>query len=280
MGPSLKNSRYLRALLSMLLVFITATSRAAEPPPLVIGITPFISTVALYKRFSPLSHYLSQQLGREVIIETVKNPELFSQEIGRHRYDLIFATPVMTLTALDGGHYNIGVASERKILPLLLVKGQSFIEHPKQLANKKVALPPRVSAINIMAKKWFISKGLKPEELPEFIHYNSHNAAYQAALSGDVDATFVASFAVKQMRKKLPLLRIIDNADYLPGSSILYAHSVDHALQRELTRLLVQMKYSQQGRDVLNQISQPPFREAIGSEYEVIRPYLASELGM
>jgi len=256
------------------MVFYSSILHAIEKTPLVIGVTPFISTVALFKRFSPLSNYLSDQLGREVIIETAKNPHLFSYEIGQHHYDLIFATPVMTLQAMDGGHYSVGVVSERKIVPLLMVNAQSAINQTQQLARKRVALPPKMGVINIMAEQWFLSKGIDTDELPEFIQYNSHNAAYQAVLNGDVDAAFVASFAVQQLRKKLPVLKVIDSADYLPGSSILYAHSVDQQLQKKITRILVKLKYSEQGREVLNRISLPPFRRSDGCEYEMIRPYL------
>ena len=84
----------------------------------------------------------------------------------------------------------------------------------------------------------------------------------------------MASFAVKQLRKKLPILRVIGSAGYLPGSSILYANTLDDSLQRQLTHRIVELKQSQQGREILNQISLPPFRRPEGSEYEIMRPYV------
>lgn len=246
----------------------------AASEPLVMGVTPFMSPVALFERFSPLRDYLSDNLGREVVLETAKNPKKFLQKIGEHEYDLVFATPVIAFRALDDDHYHVGVISEKKTQPLLMVAAQSLIEYPEQLSTKKVALPPTTSVINLMAERWFISKGVKYDELPEFVNYNSHNAAYQAALSGDVDAAFVASFAVKQLRKKLPILRVIGSADYLPGSSILYANTLNENLQKRLSHYIVELKQSQQGRKILNQISFPPFRQPDDSEYEVMRPYV------
>ena len=246
----------------------------AASEPLVIGVTPFMSPVALFERFSPLRDYLADQLGRKVVLETVKNPPKFLQKIREHEYEVIFATPAMASRLLDDDFYHIGVISERKMQPLLMVGPQSLLEHPEQLSRKRVALPPKIGPISFMAEKWFLATGLKVDELPEFVNYNSHNAAYQAALSGDVDAAFVANFAVKQLRKKLPVLRIIGSADYLPGSSILYADTLDDNLQRRLTNLMVELKQSQRGRDILNRISLPPFRRPEGSEYEVLRPYI------
>ncbi|HEA25588.1 MAG TPA: phosphate/phosphite/phosphonate ABC transporter substrate-binding protein [Ectothiorhodospiraceae bacterium] len=246
----------------------------AASEPLVMGVTPFMSPVALFERFSPLRDYLTDKLGREVVLETAKNYQRFLQKIREHEYDLVFATPVIAFRALDDAHYHVGAISEKKTQPLLMVAAQSLMEYPVQLSAKKVALPPTASVINLIAGKWFISKGVEPDELPEFVNYNSHNAAYQAALSGDVDAAFVASFAVKQLRKKLPILRVIGSAGYLPGSSILYTNSLDGNLQRRLTSLMVELKQSQQGREILNRISFPPFRRPGSSEYEVMRAYV------
>lgn len=258
------------------MLYHSISSSFAAGEPLIMGVTPFMSPIALFERFSPLRDYLSEELGREVVLETEKSPRKFLQKIRGHKYDLIFATPVMAFRALDYGHYQVAVISERKTRPLLMVKSYSLMESPEQLSTKKVALPPTISVINFMAERWFISKGLRPEELPEFVNYNSHNAAYQAALAGDVDAAFVASFAVNQLRKKLPILRIIGSAESLPGSSILYASTLEGDLQRGLTNLIMKLKQSQQGRDILNRISLPPFRRPESSEYEAMRPYMPS----
>ena len=269
----MEKKREISGYLFVVLMLCSSVAIAAGKP-LVVGVTPFMGPIALYERFSPLSSYLADQLGREVLLDTVKTPGEFLQKIYQHEYDLIFTTPVIALRALDDNYYVSGVISDKKSQPLLMVRAQSFIEHPEQLSLKKVGLPPNASSINFMAESWFLSKGVKRAELPQFINFNSHAAAYQATLSGEIDAAFVASFAVKQLRKKLPILRVIDSADYLPGSSILYSSSLDSDLRQRLTNLMVKLKKSPQGREVLNGISMPPFRRLESSEYEVMRPFI------
>jgi ABC-type phosphate/phosphonate transport system substrate-binding protein len=262
------------SLLLALLMLISTYSHASESKPLVLGLSPFISTVSLFERLSPLSQYLSEKLGREVLIQTDRDLQELMRRIHQREYDLLLATPVFALRAIDGGHYSAGVITTQRVQPVLMVEGSSLIQHPRQLANKRVALPPHASLVSSLAERWFLSRGLTRDELPEFINFNSNNAAYQATLNGDIEAAFVADFAVTQLRKKLPILKIIDSAEPLPGNSILFANNIDDSLKEQLIALLIALEESPQGREILNRISFPPFRKADAGEYEVIRPYL------
>jgi len=65
---------------ALILFFFYSSNAVAESSPVEdkqapfrFGFFPIISTVALYKRFSPLRDYLSAELGRKVLLLTAKD---------------------------------------------------------------------------------------------------------------------------------------------------------------------------------------------------------------
>ncbi|MDH3355543.1 MAG: phosphate/phosphite/phosphonate ABC transporter substrate-binding protein, partial [Chromatiales bacterium] len=81
MNKLLIDANPVSALLFVLITLFSNISLAVASKPLIIGVTPFISTVSLFDRLSPLSQYISEKLEREVLIETVKTPKEFLRQI-------------------------------------------------------------------------------------------------------------------------------------------------------------------------------------------------------
>jgi ABC-type phosphate/phosphonate transport system substrate-binding protein len=101
----LRYNRVWSLTLVILLLAAAPSHDARAEAPLLLGVAPFMTPAALFKRLTPLRGYLSKELGREVVIELVRDIPQLLDRIDRVRYDLILGGAVFALRAFDGGHY-------------------------------------------------------------------------------------------------------------------------------------------------------------------------------
>lgn len=76
-------------LICLLVAMALSPAARATDKPLVIGIFPRYNATETTTRYSPLSEYLQQRLGRKMVLETSKDFQSFWQGVEERRYDLV-----------------------------------------------------------------------------------------------------------------------------------------------------------------------------------------------
>lgn len=246
---------------------------AAEEKPLVMGFFPIISTVALFKRFSPLKDYLSEQLGREIILETAKDFPTFLKRTAERRYDIVFTAPHFAVRAEDSGKYHIRATHPKDVQVLIVVHQDSPIQHLSELAGKRVSSPPAGALMTMIGQDHVKVEGLVGDKQPRYQAYTSHNAANQAVVVGQADAAIASNNVVlKQMEKGVPL-RIISRGLQLPSMATLVASDLPPNMAQQMVDAMVGMSDTVVGRRILKVIGFSGYREVSIKDYEVVRPY-------
>jgi len=245
-----------------------------QKTPISFGFFPIVSTVALYKRFHPLRDYLSEKLGHPVDLQTAKDFPTFKKRTDNREYDIIITAPHFAIRAYDSGLYKIRATLTSDVQQLVIVQKNSSISDLKELARKKVSTPPKGALMTKMGIEFFNQIGLSSNNAPEYIHYNSHNAANEALIGGEVDAAIASTNIVKKAIKQGAAIKIIKNGLSLPNMATLVATDRDSELGKKLVDILVNMKNTEQGKQVLKKISFPGYRSVNENDYEVVRPYL------
>lgn len=81
--------RSVAALLCLIVVSQATLFAQAAEPPLVMGIFPRNKAAETVVMYTPLSNYLSERLGRKVILVTSKDFDSFWKEVTDRRYDIV-----------------------------------------------------------------------------------------------------------------------------------------------------------------------------------------------
>ena len=269
--------------LSVLWIFATDTladNKNKHPPSdnkefLTFGFLPMESPVSLFKRFAPLRDYLSEQIAKEIRLETAKDFPSFSKRTMERRYDIVFTAPHMALQALDGSQYELAATFIKPLKSVVVVRQKSPVQNLHDLEGKTIATPPDQAIVTMVGRNYLFANGIKAAR---YSTYSTHNAAYSAVLGGEVDAAIVANFiAMKAISKNLPL-KIVASSEPFPGIGILVARDLPEATRSHIKKAFWGMNELPYGKKILKQIAQPGYMEATQSPFEVLRPFIQASL--
>jgi len=284
----MRGMRHLVRFVPMLIILALVTGAQAadknghinEDKTLTLGFFPIISTVALFKRFSPLRDYLAESLGRPVELQTAKNFPTFLKRTDERKYDLVVTAPHFAVRASDSGQYVIRATHIKDVQQLFVVQKDSPIHTIQALAGKKIATPPKPALMSMMGKRFLRDAGLTGDKQPVYRAFTSHNAANQAVLASEMDAAIASSNIIKKAIKRGEALRILKEGSKLPSMALLVASDRDKELGDRITEILVGMKDSEKGRQVLKEISFQGYRAVSAKDYEPARPYMEQAVKM
>lgn len=243
-------------------------------PALVFGILPYASPVALFRRFTPLAHYLSGKLNRAVIIETARDFPTFIKRTADGRYDILMTAPHLVLLALDSKEYDLCATYIKPLSAAVVVQRNSAIHKLKGLAGKTVAVPPAMAIVTIVGRRYLKDAGLTGARAPVYQTYRSHNAAYHAVLGGEAAAAVISIFVARRAIEQKQPLRILARSQPFPALGILVAKRLPLGLREEIAQDFIDMGKSKQGRKVLHKIALPGYRAVNPSEFSPLRRYL------
>lgn len=261
----------------LILVLLSPFSNPAAQTgtkPLIFGLLPSRSPVTLFKHYKPLRVYLSQQLNHPVVLETAPDYPTFLLNTKNRQYDFVLTAPHFALLAIDSGKYTIQVTYTKALMADILVPKNSPISRIRQLAGKKVSLPPASAIISMAGKHFLRQHGLTAANAPQYVVTQSHNASLHAMLAGDTVATIVSDNITHQFQKKNAPIRKLATSGNLPGMALLVARDLPKQLRVSFTRSLIQMRDTRDGKAALEKMGYPGYRKAKTNEFEAARPYL------
>ncbi len=248
-----------------------AVPQPAEAPPLILGILPFMSPIALFKRFAPLRDYLSEATGRQVLLETARDYPEYVRRTAQRRYDIVLTAPHFVLPALRDGLYQLQATDIERLAAVVLVPSASTIRDPAQLAGLRVATPPSQAIVTWLGTE--LIRQATGGNHPGFHAYSSHNAAYRAVGAGEVDAAMVVTSIVDPARLAHDGLREIARSESFPAMGILMASDLPPAVREQLTGLLIGMTENAAGRATLQRIDWSGYRRVASRDFESMRVY-------
>lgn len=255
---------------------IAGVEASAQQRPLTMGILPFMSPIALLKRFAPLRDYLSHQLDRPVLLETAHDFPAFFRRTLQQRYDIVYTAPHFVQPALASGAYTLQATYTRPLSAVLLVHTGGPIAEVADLAGHVIATPPPEALVTIVGRAMLDKTGLTGKRAPLYRNYRSHNAAYQAVEGGEAAAAIVTVNIVSAPALGRAHLRVLARSTDLPAVGLLTAANLPTALQYRIGTALVALRDSDAGRGVLRRIRIPPsgYRRASPAEFAPLTKYL------
>ncbi len=271
---SLRHTTYGIALLFAVCSGALRAAPTAQPETsLTLGFFPIVSTVSLFKRFSPLTTYLSQRLGIPVRLTTAKDFPTFVKRTARRDYDIVITAPHFAVRAADSGRYAIRATTLNEVQQLIVVREDSPLQKLSDLAGRTIATPPGRALMTLMGKDLLAQAGLTGPRAPHYRAYTSHNAANQALLAGEADAAIASTNIVGKALQRGEPLRILAEGKKLPSMATLVASDLPPAQAERITRAFIEMGDTAKGRETLKQIGFPGYRAVGLEDYAPLRPY-------
>lgn len=246
--------------------------------PLIFGVAPFMSPVALVKRMSPLRNYLSKTLDRPVIIETTKDAKEYVPRALEGRYDLILGGPTFSLQMANSGLYDLKMIQSLPMVGHLVVLADSPIKTVEDLIGKKIGTPPEAGFLGQLSRTYFDQLGLKGDKAVEMQHFHSHNDAISALRLGETQASLIANFMEQHLNEKGIKIRTIVRTLEYPGLVVLTSSRLDEELVVNITNALLMLGKDDEGKKVLRAISMPSFKIISKRELEKVRPYMSKHV--
>lgn len=254
------------------LMFVT-NSLAEKPKPLVFGLLPSESASSKFRRYTPLRIYLSEKLGREVILETARDFKTFIKRTADRQYDFLETAPHFILPAVEKGNYQVITTINKPLTAQLVVRNDSKIKTINDI-NKLVIATPSKKAIITKIGKEALKKALGDRAAGlSYVEYATHNAAYEAVVNNNADVAVISVNVYKKALKYTVPIHSIGESEPIPNMSILVATDLNPKFASQLQQTLVEMKQNESGQQVLRIMAYPGYRKTTIEEFEVLQKY-------
>ncbi len=261
------------ALLLLLVLGLNVAARA-DDRPLKFGLLPSESAMSKFRRYAPLREYLTQKLGRVVLLETASDFPTFTQRAESRAYDIVETAPHFVISTIEKGGYEVITTIVKPLTAQIVVLESSAVKRLAQLQGGRVATPSPRAIITRLGRDVFAQIDWPQGRQPVFESYPTHNAAYQAVLGNQADAAIISvNVYNKAIRKGLPLRSIAWSRE-IPNMSILVASDLPDELKNRLKTILVNMKSDAAGKAILKSMAYPGYRAASRQEYEQLDMYM------
>ncbi|ATP28453.1 phosphate ABC transporter substrate-binding protein [Chromobacterium violaceum] len=255
-------------------IFLALACAAAPAPraaPLLrVGVVPQQSALSLAQAWGPLLQYLGAQCAMELRFETAPDIPAFEQRVAAGSYDLVYVNPLHYVQFHEKpGYLPLAREKDRKLVGLIVVRGDSPVTEVRQLEGMDLALPaPEAFAASVLPRIELENMGVRAR-----IHYvGSHDSVYLGVAQG----LFAAGGGINRTWQQQPealrgKLRILwQTPPYTPHAFAAHPR-LPAAQKRCLQRELVGLSEQPEGQRLLRQLQLTPLTEAQDSDWNDIR---------
>ena len=242
-------------LLLILLSTPVAKISAEDKQPLILGVHPYLPPAELEKRFTPLIHYLSRQLGVPMELSISKDYETHIENIGNKIFDIAYIGPsgYVELINMYGSHTllaRLEIAGKPYFNGYIVVKQDSNIQTLEELKGKRFAFGSPHSTMSYLVPRHMLREsGVSLESLSEYKFQGNHRNVALGVLLGEFDAGAIKEetyfkFKEKGLRSIAISPSISEHVFISRSKSFLKKYS-------KLQDLMYQLSKTDEGRSIL-----------------------------
>lgn len=249
----------------------------AEKKILRMGVIPLESPAEMFRRFAPLSEYLSRTIGMKVDLKIALDFEGTIDDLGNGITQICYMTPTTYIEAnqkygviplvkevLDGKPFTHSV---------LVAKEGGKVERIDDIRGRTFAFgDPRSTTSHLLPRSMLLEAGIDLKDLKLYRYLGHHDEVAKAVLKGDFDAGgMLESIAYKFVPHGLKIIKVSPD---IPGFNICVTKDMDPALRERIKMVLLDINYQKEEmREILNSINprQTGFIEAYDDDYSGIR---------
>ena len=227
----------------------------------------------MHKRLTPLTHYLSEQLGRKVTLKLSPNMGAAISEVASAGVDISYLTPVAYLEARKHGNVQLVAKTvtngKGSFQLMIVVKEDSPVKTVEELKGRSFAFGDKKA---LLQRAVVVGSGIRLEDFSGYKFIGHYDNISRAVLIGDFDAGILKDTTAFKWEQQG--LRILYSSPELPPYNIVVSSKVD----AETVSMLKQafLKLDPQNPEHLKIIKSldkkyDGFAETSDAEYEIVR---------
>lgn len=212
----------------------------ATPPPLQMGLLPYLSGERLFEYFLPMKDYLEAKLKRRIVLSTAPDFKTYVQRAARGEYDIYQTAPHFALLAeAEHGYRRVGKLT-RELDGDVIVALNSPIQRVEDLRGRVVITPDALAITSMLGEHLLKDHGLNPGRDYRLMRANSHNNAIMTVHHGGADAALTSAAVFEQLTPEIKReLRILAKTRKVPHMMVMAHKRIpEKEYQRLKTALL------------------------------------------
>lgn len=237
-----------------------------------LGVVPQQSPFKLSKKWTQITHYLSETTGYEIDFKTESSIPQFEKQLYAGQYDFAYMNPYHYVIAHDKESYEAVVRANKNIVGILLSKDAYFKISKENLAGKTLLFPaPNAFAATLLPKHELKDKfQFDMDKEAKVMYVNSHDSVYKGLERdiGDLGGGIVRTFN-NYKQNDLNKLHIIYKTKAYPSHPIAFHPRVPKEVQEKIKEALLKMP-----KELKSILSINEFIETNNIEYNEIKTFL------
>lgn len=249
-----------------------------------LGIVPLQSPAEMYRRFTPLADYLSEELGVKVELRVASNFEAAVRELGQGKTEFCYMTPSTYIQARRDYGAKVLVKALREGKPfhhaVIIARQGGSIKTVRDIKGRSFAFGDQSStSSHIVPRAMLLEEGIELKDLSFYNYMGHHDDVARAVVKGEFDAGGVMeAVAYKYKDQGLALIRF---SPEIPEFNIA-AHNADEQTSQRIKMAFIELGANEPSKAaVLKSIDQnyTGFAEAAPGDYDSIMDIM-SKIGL
>jgi len=225
----------LRKMVVLFFTLALTSSVSAENRELKLGSVAMDIPAVMYKRLTPLTQYLNEQLGMSVALRLSPNMGAAIKAAAKGDVDIAYLTPVAYLKAHEKGGAQLVAKTVTKgkasFQLMIVVREDSPVKTVKDLVGKSFAFGDKRALLQRAA---VVGSGITMDQFSEYRFLGHYDNIARGVMSKDFDAGVLKdTMAFKWQNKGL---RILYSSPDLPPYNIVASKNVDKAMLKKLKK--------------------------------------------
>ncbi len=245
-----------------------------ENTPLLLGVYPYASTLALIETFRQQKRYLTIHLGRPVELYTASDAQAFVDTLMAGGYDIAISPPHLAIMAMERDYVPL-MRYGAKLEPVLAVHRNSQLVETEGLRGRRIAMPEGSTFIRLVGIRWLADSGLQAGTDYQIVKCSNLGAAAGAALTGGADAGLTSTTVMRHLPIKWQRnLRTINSGLYFPHLFIMAHRHLGTTLQGGIKAALKTFLNTRAGRSFMERTAFGGYREISNEDLRIVADYV------
>lgn len=254
---------------------VATSPLAAEPPPLQMGVLPYLSSERLFEYFLPMKEYLEEQMKRRIVLTTAPDFKTYVQRAARGDYDIYQTAPHFALLAeVEYGYRRVSRLT-RDLNGDVIVRRADPARRIEDLRGRTVITPDALAITSMLGERLLKDHGLSPGRDYRLLRTASHNNAILTVHRGGADAAFssveVLEGLAPEMRREL---RVLVKTRRVPHMMVMTHPRLSLADHQRLKQALLAFTRNGSGRKFFQATGYGNMGPITDADMARLRPYL------
>ncbi|NNE83493.1 MAG: phosphate/phosphite/phosphonate ABC transporter substrate-binding protein [Alphaproteobacteria bacterium] len=251
----------------------------SDKDQLVLGLLPFVSPERLDQRFAPLANYLSHRLDFDIAIETAPSFREFVERTAEaKRYDLLLTAPHLYYRAQrEGGYRVVARVSGPPMQAFIVAPKTSQITSIADLSGRRLATPDSLALASLLTRELLAATSATLAANVALVETPTHNASLFSLHHGWTDAASLMGPIFRRIAPDAKAhLRVIAKTSTTPHMPVSVASWISAERASAFASVLIEMKNTPDGKDLLQHIGWQNFVPAQPQDYDFFDNFAAA----